>query len=239
MTLDYFKQKYGHEVEGLWVPRVTAVTGFVSKGNGFWNRGSADWGTLVHQSVASLLKGEKGEPQESVMPSIQAFSKWQKAHHFEIESIEEVEKKVFDRENLYAGTVDIIGRVKGKKGIIDLKTSSEIRQEHSLQTAAYFAAYNSGSTKEKCETRWILRIEQYEECKGCFAKKKTKVSGGNPFCNHVWGGPKSELEFKELENQAHDLEAFLSAKELWEWYNREWLNQIPNYPKKLSQKVLI
>ncbi|MDO8633135.1 MAG: hypothetical protein Q8O97_02895 [bacterium] len=239
MTLEFFKHKYGHEVEGLWVPRVTAITSFVSKGNGFWTRESADWGTLVHQSIASTLKGEKQESDPRILPSLQAFFEWQKANSLEIEDGSEVEKKVFDREHLYAGTVDIIGKIGGRKGIIDLKTSSEIRAEHSLQTAAYFGAYNSNGEAEKCKTRWIVRIDQYEECKGCFARRKSRVTGGNPFCNHVWDIPKSEIEFRELESQEHDLDAFLSAKELWEWYNRKWLMQIPNYPKKFSQKVLI
>lgn len=239
MTLDFFKQKYGYEVEGLWVPRVTAVTSFVSKGNGFWGRESANWGTEVHEAIASSLRGEERYSDSRILPTLKAFFDWQKENALEVETKEEIEKKVFDRANLFAGTIDIVGKIKGKKGIIDLKTSSEIRHEHSLQTAAYFAAYNSEKDREKCETRWILRINQNEICKGCFAKKKARVTGGNPLCNHVWGEPVIELELKELENHKHDLNAFLAAKELWEWYNRDLLSQIPNYPKKVLQKVLV
>ncbi|MBI2642496.1 MAG: hypothetical protein HYW97_01500 [Candidatus Wildermuthbacteria bacterium] len=239
MTLEFFKQKYGYEMEGMWVPRVTAVTSFVSKGNGFWGRASADWGTLVHESIALSLKGKTTEHDAKILPSLKAFFDWKKENSLEIETPNNVEKKVFDRLNLFAGTADIVGKVKGKKGIIDIKTGSEIREEHSLQTAAYFSAYNSNSKEEKCQSRWVLRIHQSETCKGCFAKKKTQITGGNPLCNHVWGGPETELELREFKDHKHDLEAFLAAKELWEWYNRDWLAQIPNYPKKILQKVLI
>lgn len=252
MTVDFFKQKYGYEIEGFWMPRVTAVTSLVSKANflalsrieGF--QASADWGTLVHSTIEHFLRGEEVTVDSRIAPSVEIFKKWQKEHNLEIENPEEhIEKRVFDKENCYAGTIDLIARVEGRRGIIDIKTGSAIREEHSLQTAAYFAAYNKNEAKSQlCETRWILRIDQYKQCLGCFAKKREKgkkerVSEGNPFCNHQWGAAKGEIEFRELTNYAYDISAFLSAKELWEWYNMDWLKRIINYPKRVSQKVLL
>lgn len=120
-----------------------------------------------------------------------------------------------------------------------------MRDEYSLQTAAYFGAYNKGKAKsEQCETRWILRIDQYSHCLGCFAKKrekggKVRVAEGNQFCNHQWSAVEGIVELAELQNHEHDIEAFLSAKELWEWYHKDLLGKIENYPKKLRKKMLI
>ncbi len=252
MTVDFFKQKYGYEIDGLWMPRVTAVTSLISRANFLalsWAerfRASADWGTLVHSTIEALLKGEKTSVDPRVAPSIEVFLRWKEANSLEIKNPHiHIEKRVFDKEQCYAGTIDLVARVRGRLGIIDIKTGSSIREEYFLQTAAYFAAYNKNEGEaEHCQTRWILRIDQYEQCRGCFAKRRVKdqkerITGGNPFCNHQWSAIKGEIEFKELPNHEHDIEAFLSAKEVWEWYHRDWLKRIANYPKRIFQKVLL
>jgi hypothetical protein len=246
MTLDFFKQKYGHEVAGLWMPRVTAITSFVSKNNVFWGKSGTDWGTLVHQAVAKLLQGETNAQDPRILPSLSAFLEWQRTCAFEVlNPKEDVERLVVDQEHMYTGTIDVVGMVQGTFGLVDLKTSSSMREEYALQTAAYVSAYNKSAQRTKlCKTRWILRIDQYAKCKGCCAKQRERdedgaVREGNPLCNHVGGPQLGEVEFKELENHEQDLQAFLCAKEVWEWYNRDWLRKVPNYPKKIIQKVLI
>ena len=246
MTVDSFKQKYGHEVEGLWMPRVTAITSFVSKNNVFWGKSGPDWGVRIHEAVAKLLQGETNTQDPRILPSLNAFLEWQRTSAFEVlNPKEDVERLVVDEEYMYAGTIDVAGTVQGVFGLVDLKTSSGMREEYALQTAAYVNAYNKNAQKTKiCKTRWILRIDQYAKCRGCFAKQRDRdevgrVFEGNPLCNHVWGPQLGEVEFKELENHEQDLQAFLCAKEVWEWYNRDWLRKVPNYPKKIIQKVLI
>lgn len=254
MTVDFFKQKYGYEIDGMWMPRVTAVTALVSKTNFFvgrvnsasWQAG-ADWGTLIHSTIEQLLKGKEVEISSRIAPSIGVFRSWQKTNGLEIENPEKsIERRVFEKEHWYAGTIDLVARIGGKLGVIDFKTSVGIRDEYSLQTAAYLYAYNSsGEESGACQTRWILRIDQYAKCKGCYAKKREKQGGketiaeGNPSCNHQWEEVKGEIEFKELTEHQHDMSAFLAAKELWEWYHKDWLRKITNYPRKLSQKILL
>ena len=75
------------------------------------------------------------------------------------------------------------------------------------------------------------------------ARKKEKdgtarITKGKASCNHQWGDAKGEVEFQELPNQDKDLEAFLSAKEVWEWSHRDMLRMISNYPKNVLQKAL-
>ena len=246
MTVDFFKHKYGYEIEGIWLPRVTAVTSLVSKSFLFSNQGSADWGTLVHETIARMLKKETAETLPSVQPSLVAFSEWQKEYRVKIiDPKAHIETRVYDMDAGYAGTIDMVAEVQGVMGVVDLKTGNGMREEYLLQTAAYLHAYNKGvSKKEQGKTRGILRIDQYQECRGCFARKKEKdgterITKGKASCNHQWGQAKGEAEFQELSDQAKDLEAFLSAKEVWEWSHRDMLKRIANYPKNVLQKVLI
>ncbi|MDO8473936.1 MAG: PD-(D/E)XK nuclease family protein [bacterium] len=246
MTVDFFKAKYGYEIESVWLPRVTAVTSLVSKSFLFSNQGSADWGTLVHTTIERMLKKEAVEALPLIQPSLLAFSKWQKEYEVKIiDPYAHVEKRVYDMDAGYAGTVDMVAEVQGVVGVVDLKTSNGMQDAYFLQTAAYLNAYNKGvSKKEQGKTRWILRIDQYQECRGCFARKKEKdgtqrITKGKASCNHQWAGAKGEVEFQELTNQEKDLEAFLSAKEVWEWSHRDMLRKIANYPKNVIQKVLV
>jgi hypothetical protein len=246
MSIDFFKRKYGYETEGMWMPRVTAITSLVSRPFLFGGLAAADWGTLVHSSIERILKGEKANGQEQIAPSLAAFEKWRKAQGVNIANpATDIEARVVDFENGYAGTIDMVANVQGRVGILDLKTGNGMRDEYSLQTAAYLNAYNKGvQKKERAETRWILRLDQYSQCRGCMAKRKEKggkerVLEGNAWCNHQWGLPTGETEFLELDGYEEDLEAFFSAKEVWEWYYRRILRQVRNYPRNVSQKVLI
>ena len=246
MSIDYFKYKYGYEIEGMWMPRVTAITSLISRPFFSGSYRSADWGNKVHHAVEKILKQEEYEAEKQIEPTLRVFAQWQKEYEVCIVSPkEDIERRVCDFENGYAGTVDMVAEVQGRRGIVDLKTGNAIRDEHSLQTAAYLNAYNKGVEKKlQAKTRWILRIDQYAECKGCLAKKsvksgKERIFEGNEYCNHQWSDAKGEAEFVELESNDEDFQAFLAAKEVWEWYHKSFLRKIANYPKNVMQKVLI
>ena len=251
--LEYLKQKYGYEIEGMWLPRVTAVTSSVSNsfiekpGNGFFQEqlmNAAEWGTLVHKMVEGILKGERVTVPSHISVSINAFLKWRKGSSLKLKNpSQDIEQRVVDFEHGYAGTIDLIAELKGALSVIDVKTTTTISKQHLLQTAAYMAAYNKGEGKV-CTKRWILRIDQYQECKGCFAKLRrkygrAKTQGGKAICNHQWGVVKGEVELRELPDFTKDINEFLLAKDKWEWKNREWLSKIPNFPKTVQEKLYV
>jgi len=255
-NLDWFKSKHGHEVGGLWVPRVTAITEIVNKpallkyyaqqesyeAAQVLLQNSANWGTKTHNTVEHLLKGEDVKIDSLIAPSIQAFQDWLSQFDVVVANPQQdIEKMIFDPENLYAGRMDALLEVNGELGILDIKTGTGIWEEYYLQTAAYLNAHNKmASSKEIAKKRWILRIEQFQECLFCGAKKRGKsgtdvIKGGNPYCDHKFGPEKGIFEFKELPDNDNDIQAFLNAKSLWEWYNKDSLNKINNYPKKISK----
>lgn len=252
MTLDEFRRKYGHEIGGIWVPRVTAITEIIAKPGllKFYAqqesfeaaqiqlRNSANWGSLTHKTIEEILKGNKPQINPKILPSIEAFLRWKGEHEvIVLDPQKDIERLIFDPENLYAGRMDALIEIDGEIGILDIKTGTGIWEEYYLQTAAYLNAYNKMvKEEERAKKRWILRVEQYEECLLCGAKKRKKsgkevIKGGNPFCQHQFGKEIGIFEFKELKDFENDIQAFLSAKELWEWYHRDFLRQIKNYPK--------
>ena len=247
MTVDLFKERFGYEIEGVWFPRVTSITSPMQKK--WWGmRKAAEWGTLIHETVEAMLRGENVSPDAKCAVAIETFLRWQSEYPLRIsDPINDIETRVWDLEYGYAGTIDIVAEVEGVRGIIDLKTSTAVVKEHFLQTAAYLHAYNKTRGESRpCQTRWILRIDQYQECKGCLAKLRIKygslsVSGGKSanwrICNHQWGAAKGEIEFQELKEYERDLEQFFDLKERWEWTNREWLAKIPNYEKNIRQHI--
>ena len=254
MITKYLKWNYGHHIGGLWYPRVTSICRIISKpGLEKWlaNQGSfyamkkkrkkfTDWGNLIHETTEKILIGRMPKIDPSIRPSIDAFLNWMKNHKIDASG---VEKKIVSREHVYSGILDVLGEIDGKFGIIDLKTSPVIWDDYFIQTAAYFQAYNEKAIK-KAETYWILRIDQYEECSLCKAKKREKggeseIKGGKKKCKHKWSEPKGVCELKEVKNHKLYIDAFLTAKKLWEITNRDWLLEIKNYPnrfKYLSEK---
>lgn len=251
--LEYLKQKYGYEIEGMWLPRVTAVTSvfanpFLQKGgNGFLREqfmNAAEWGTLVHSTVGAILRGESINVPSHISISIDAFEQWYRGSSLHLrDPLEDIERLVVDFEHGFAGTLDLIAELKGVLCVIDIKTTTTISKQHLLQTAAYMAAYNK-ENGNACKKRWILRIDQYQECKGCLAKMRKKygrarTQGGKTTCNHQWGEVQGEVELRELPDFTKDIGEFLEAKDRWEWKNREWLSKIANYPKTVQEKLYV
>ena len=245
MVFRHLKTRHGYEIDGLWYPRVTSICNIIAKpGLEKWlaNQESfsamqkkrkriTDWGNLIHNQVEKILLGKKPKIAQPIQPSMDAFLVWLKNHHFKVWDIE---KKILSKEHGYVGTFDVLGELDGQLGILDIKTSQAVWDEYFIQTTAYTKAYNEQVLK-KAVTNWILRIDQYQECKLCGAKRREK--GGNPeikngqkMCSHKWGAPKGNCELKEVANQELYFDTFLNAKRLWEFSNRDWLSKIKNYP---------
>ena len=254
MTADLFKEKFGYEIEGVWFPRVTSIcalagsSSFLKRvdpfGRHFGFQQAALWGQMVHEAVEKILKGEEAEFDSRIAPSLDTFRQWRQEYPFSIADPDaDIERRVVDLEQGYAGTVDMVAEIDGIVSIIDLKTSTSLNKEYGFQTAAYMNAYNKMGGRA-CEKRWILRLDQYQECLGCQARMREKyggarVIGGNESCNHQWSSPKGEIEFQELKGYERDLERFFDLKERWEWTNKEWLDRIPNYEKNIRQYTLL
>ena len=247
MNANYLKRYYGHMVNGFWYPRVTSICGIISKPgleNWIASQGSiyamkkkkkelTDWGNIIHDTIETIFLGKMPEIDARICPSINAFLDWMKKHKIDIDG---VEQRIVSKKHAYSGTLDVLARIDNKLGVLDIKTSKKIWDEHFIQTAAYFQAYNEKARK-KIDTHWVLRIDQYQKCSLCGAEKRKKskepdISGGKKRCQHKWGKIKGVCEMKEVEDHEYFASAFMNAKKLWEFSNRDWLSQIRNYPNR-------
>jgi hypothetical protein len=126
-------------------------------------------GTRVHECVDVINKhymktGAIPEPKVykgknfliEDEPYVKAYLKFLKVRRPNILLSEE---KMFHMEYGYAGTVDIVGSVSGKFGILDVKTTTMIAPYARLQLAAYVHLYNKLYPKKKALYRHIVHLK--------------------------------------------------------------------------------
>ncbi len=251
-TVTEFTQKNGHIINGIWLPRVTSVLEIVAK-PGLLRyyaqqknyleaqeglRRAADMGLKIHDVCEQMILGNGVHIPPKMERIVEIFQQWLNKHHMEVYG---VEKKIIDADrHFYCGTADVLAKIDGEMGILDIKTGSGIWNEYSLQTAAYLQAYNQNvGAKNKASASWILRLDQYRKCKLCGARMREKedyirITGGKTFCKHEFSEIEADLEFKKIKNLQDSFKAFINAKGLWEWANQRILKQIENYPKNMK-----
>ncbi|MBI4160314.1 MAG: hypothetical protein HY506_00205 [Candidatus Yanofskybacteria bacterium] len=244
--VEHFKSATGYDIDSVWYPRVTSIVSIKAKpalykfyadqasftGAEAVKNKSAEEGTLLHETVEAILKGEESPIPDSVAPAVTAFLDFKNQNEIIPQKIEE---RIVSKKHHYAGTMDCLAELNGELGVLDIKTSMAIYRDYGIQTSAYVEALKEDPSMPPLK-RWILRLDQARYCiKGCGAKMREK--GGNikireangrkkSSCSHVWGNMLGEVELRELPEIEKDTKAFLASKTLWEWENEFWLRQI-------------
>lgn len=97
---------------------------------------AADFGTHVHKQIEARLLGQTpAEPPADVATRVGYFQQWADDY---LPDFEAAEATVYNRADHYAGTLDIIATIGGKRYIVDVKTGkSGVFPEMALQLAAY------------------------------------------------------------------------------------------------------
>lgn len=203
--------------EHKFVPSVTWIAGFYPKGIPFykwlaqkgWDEAEAikqaagDKGSKVHQAIADLIDdkevkmdakypnpttGQEEELKVEEYEAIMSFTNWFNLINPEVIARENV---VFNENQDYAGTIDLLCRIDGDLWIIDFKTGQYIWPEYEIQISAYKeAVLNSkieGIEKDKEINLAILQIGYRRN--------------------------KNAYKFSEIEDK---FKLFLSAKEIWQ-----------------------
>jgi hypothetical protein len=123
---------------------------------------AAQIGTFVHAWIEEKISGKNPAlpDNENVRAGCMAFAAW--AQEVELNPIFS-ERKIYSREHVYAGTLDVFGQVEGEFAIVDIKAANGIYLGHKLQTAAYAAAINEEFSAVQGFTgvvdRWIIRCD--------------------------------------------------------------------------------
>ena len=108
---------------------------------------AAERGSLVHDATELVDDGTFVEEdfREDLLDYIAGYRKFIDEHDYEVLHSEIV---VFNHKYLYAGQLDRICMLDGKKTLLDIKTSATRKPEWGLQLAAYEMAYSSISAHE-------------------------------------------------------------------------------------------
>ncbi len=190
---EHFKSVSGHEINGVWYPRVTKILEVKSKPAldiffkevGSYERAeeikqqSAKEGTMVHEVVQKIAVGAPVDIPEEVRPAAEAFVEFNIVRGIQMHP-EYVERPIWSERHRFSGTVDAIATIDGKFGVLDIKTSTGFYPEYNLQTAAYVMALQEFEVKRALslprdiQTRWILRIDQRKKCQKCGAMLREK-----------------------------------------------------------------
>lgn len=161
---------------------------------------AAAHGTLVHALAALVVSGLPSIPmmadEEPTDAQMDAFTTWFETY---VEEVHAVELKVAHGGYRYAGTLDLLVRMKGDKRptIVDLKTGKAVYREFALQLAAYREAIVKntssmdalGYSRRDCR-RGVLHIPRDVD------------------------GP---AHFHEYRKHGADFQAFLAALTIYRW----------------------
>ncbi len=239
-TLEEFRERAGYTIQGVWYPRVTAILAIKAKPallryyGGMRSFKAADdakeasarEGTRVHEAVAAIAAGRHDVVVDPlVRPSVDAFDEFLRNNNVEPLLIEE---RVLHPEHGFAGTVDMVARINGVVGVLDIKTSRRIYRDYGLQTAAYVHAVSHRSDVPAPTTSWVLRLDQARACGLCGVSLRTKggtfrMSAGGKGCTHQWLPMHGIFELEEFTETEQNYRAFLASKELWEWEHDEYV----------------
>lgn len=169
---------------------------------------AAELGKAIHLWISEHIKGNNPEmpDDDQVKKGVESFIDWVIAHKVKFIDSERV---VYSKNHGFVGTLDMIIEIDGKKYLGDIKTGNAIYDEAKAQTAAYLHAYNE-EFNENFDGRMILRISKETESE-YVARMEKKGKTDYPKYQVF------EPVFLENESFATDLNAFLSAMNIYRW----------------------
>jgi len=162
MTADYMLTNYKYNSK-YSKEQFEELVLLAKKAHRMEKEASADVGTRVHSwieqyIIAKIYKNNIPEVpvEKDLVSPIASFLEWEKVNHI---VWEEAEKVIYSKRYDYAGTLDFLAVVNGKRMVGDIKTSNAIYPEsYYLQVAAYRYALQEEKPEIKIDGMLILRI---------------------------------------------------------------------------------
>jgi len=148
-VIEFNESTHTYTSEGAKVPSVsTIITDLLGSDYSKIDPFYAHRGTAVHKAI-ELYLGKRlnmDSLDEHVKPYFEAFLRFEKETEF---VVEETELRIFSERLWFAGTLDLIGMIGGKKFLLDIKTGQK-QKWHDLQTAGYAIGYGDEDIKRGC-----------------------------------------------------------------------------------------
>ena len=126
----FFDEKHSYTVDGVELPAVSSILRFLSREvysdiNQYTLDAAARRGTAVHEACEMLDKYRRVECDDEYAPYLQAYIAFLKDYNV---SWVDIEKRMFHKDKMYAGTIDRFGSVGGVSSLVDIKTSSVVQK---------------------------------------------------------------------------------------------------------------
>lgn len=144
---------------------------------------AADVGTVSHGWIEADIKREKfdisefeelnADQQIQVQNCHKAFEDWK--GYTQLELIE-AEISLISEDQQFAGTIDSVGTIRNQTCIVDLKTGTNIYEDHILQLAGYAILWRE-NRKEKIDSIHILRVGKND---GSFTHRMIPIQSMQP-----------------------------------------------------------
>lgn len=168
--VDFNPTNHTYRLDGFSVPSVTAVLAPIddlsSPSLAQYLEIARQRGTDVHAATErhDLLtrfadKNGAWHPENpTVAPYLDAWKSFLADTQFEIHAVEQV---VASKRHRYAGTLDRLGVLNGRRVVIDIKTGATLKPVMGIQLAAYQAAVNEGKPRdEQYPYRFICQLRK-------------------------------------------------------------------------------
>lgn len=161
-TLLFYEDSHRYTVDGEEVPSVSELTRFITRelysdAPQYILEQAAKRGTTIHKATEALDKFGNVEVDSEIAPYVQAYINFVKEVNPEWSKIE----WAVNNGNLYAGTLDRYGKVKGVPAIIDIKSTKNISGLHKIAYTAQLNLYRMALPEEtKVEALYILQLKQ-------------------------------------------------------------------------------
>jgi hypothetical protein len=170
-----------------------------------------DIGTRIHALIEDHINGK--EPPADLGPvefrALGEFCKWEKDNNVEWLATEIM---VANEDDEFAGRLDALAMMSGKKTIVDFKVAKTISDSYFLQTAGYWSCLNWMGWQ--AEDRIIVRIPKTEMQE--VWNKKTRRHDVLP----------NNLEIVRVPTElAFDLATFLHLRQVMKWTNQQILKR--------------
>lgn len=230
--IDFLDRRFYKRAEGIYYPSVTTILSFMPKDRFFetWIKDvghNADIvlqragkeGSQVHDAIERLLKGEELCWLDKYGNAIYSEIVWEMILRFQDfwttykPTLVFSEKFVYSDEHKYAGTMDLVVMLDGKKWLLDTKTSNSLHKANELQLAAYAVALKEteGIEVDNVGILWLK----------AFTRKTSKVKG--LYQGNGW-------QIKPVDDVEKSFEMFQTVKKMYEMYNGHTEPIYTSYP---------
>jgi hypothetical protein len=176
--INFLDQRFYKTEDGEYYPSVTSVLNFYPKNKFFESwlkdvshnsdiivRRASEEGTAVHNAIEDYIDGkeikwmdERGHANFSldVWKMILRFADFWETYKPELLASE---IHLLNHEHKYAGTCDLVLKIKDKVYLLDIKTSNSLHTSYNLQLSAYAEAWNVSYPEEKIDGVGILWLK--------------------------------------------------------------------------------